>query len=909
MANVLGLSFFYHDSAAALVRDGRVVAAAAEERFCRRKHTSEFPKRAIEYCLEAGSLRTINDLDAIVFYEKPVMKLHRIVESLAAVWPRGLSAFARQVPAFLSAKFNVLRQVEKSLPGYRGQVLFAEHHRSHAASAFYCSPFDDAAILTMDGVGEWETTTIGAGHGQRVKLERAIRFPHSIGLLYSALTGYLGFRVNDGEWKVMGLAPYGEPRYVDRFRQLVRMHDDGSFQLDMRYFVHHHYGRWIAHNERWQELFGFPRRQPGGDLEQVHQDLARSGQVVVEELILNLAREARRSTGCSNLVIAGGVGLNSVANGRIEEAGLFDGVWIQPAPGDDGAALGAALLVSQEVFEDDPSPELTDVYLGPEFSDGEVSSILEGNEIPYVSLDDAALCDAVAGLVAEGKVVGWFQGRMEFGPRALGARSILADATNPRMKEIINEKVKFREYFRPFAPSVPQERVHEFFEVEPGTELPFMLKVTPVRPEMRERIPAVTHADGTGRVQTVREDRNPLFHRLLAAVERRTGVPVLLNTSFNVRGEPIVCTPKDAVECFFNSGIDVLVMGRCLVTEKPREPDQSEGFEHSDALEFGDVADASDGMLPPLVSQRFTMAATAVTVPTAPATLAEAPHIESSSETTRKVLNFYRELPFNYYSNAVDTAAELMRSNRVSDYAVVHAHLKERRGARLLDVGCGAGWFVNSCAHYYGVAATGLDLNPVVLKQARSVARLMPGCESNEFIEGSVFEFEPDRPFDVVNSLGVLHSTPDCHGAIRRVLDWVAPDGYFHLGLYHLYGRRPFLQHFADMQAAGATNEELYAEYKRVHHEVKDETHLLSWFRDQVLHPHETQHTYEEMEALLRSEGFVVEGTSINGFKPMPSREALIEMEKRCEAISKTAIERRKRYYPGFFSVWARRAH
>ena len=450
---------------------------------------------------------------------------------------------------------------------------------------------------------------------------------------------------------------------------------------------------------------------------------------------------------------------------------------------------------------------------------------------------------------------------------------------------------------------------HEFFEVERGTELPFMLKVTPVREDARGRIPAVTHEDGSGRVQTVREDRNPLFHRLLHTVERHTGAPVLINTSFNVRGEPIVCTPKDAVDCFFNSGIDALVMGRFLVTEKPLEPDQAKGFEHSDALEAEVGADASDGTLPPLVSQRLTMSATAVEVPTAPATLEKAPAIESSTETTRKVLNFYRELPFNYYSNAVDTAAELMRSNAVKVYSVVDTYLKGERGSRLLDVGCGAGWFVNSCAHYYGVEATGLDLNAVVLKQSRSVARLMPGCERNEFIEGSVFEFEPEQPFDIVNSLGVLHSTPDCHGAIRRVLQWIAPGGYFHLGLYHLYGRRPFLQHFADMQAEGASNEDLYAEYKRVHHEVKDETHLLSWFRDQVLHPHETQHTYEEMEALLRSEGFVVEGTSINGFKAMPSKETLIEMEKQCEAISEKAIKKRKRYYPGFFSVWARRAH
>jgi carbamoyltransferase len=346
VAKVLGLSFFFHDSAAALVCDGRIVAAAAEERFCRRKHTSEFPKQAIEYCLEAGNLKSINELDAIVFYEKPIVKLHRVVETLVAVWPLGLVTFARRLPIFLSSKFNVRRVIEKMLPGYRGEILFTEHHMSHAASAFYCSPFEEAAIMTVDGVGEWETTTIGIGKGQDIELHRAIHFPHSIGLLYSALTSYLGFQINDGEWKVMGLAPYGQPKYVNDFRQLVQMKPDGSFRLNMEFFVHHYSSRWTTDHRRWQNLFGFPRRKPEDKLEQHYEDLARSGQAVVEELILNLAREAQRSSGSRNLVIAGGVGLNSVANWKIENQGIFDHVWIQPAAGDDGGALGAALLVA-----------------------------------------------------------------------------------------------------------------------------------------------------------------------------------------------------------------------------------------------------------------------------------------------------------------------------------------------------------------------------------------------------------------------------------------------------------------------------------------------------------------------------------------------------------------------------------
>ncbi len=909
MASVLGLSFFYHDSAAALVQSGQIVAAAAEERFCRAKHTNEFPKEAIEYCLEVGGFNSINELDAIVFYEKPVVKLQRIVESLVAVWPRGLPAFSRTLPQYLGAKFNVFRHIERNLPGYHGEILFADHHMSHAASAFYCSGFDEAAILTMDGVGEWDTTTIGVGRGKAIELQRSIRFPHSIGLLYSALTGYMGFHVNDGEWKVMGLAPYGEPMLTEPFRKLVDLKSDGSFRLNMDYFVHHYHGSWMAHTERWQELFGMPPRSPGSELTQVHRDLARSGQVVVEEMILNLAREAKRSSGCDDLVIAGGVGLNVVANGKIEQEQIFKNVWIQPASGDDGGALGAALAVSQSVFEDDRCAEMTDVCLGPEFADDEIAGVLEGNEIPFTAHDVAGLAEVVSEEIAAGKVIGWFQGRMEFGPRALGARSILADAAHPEMKAILNDKVKYREDFRPFASAVPIENAHEYFDVAAGTSMPFMLKVTDVRPEMRDKIPAVTHVDGSSRIQTVTKEGNSKLHDLLLAVGRRTGIPVLINTSFNVRGEPIVCTPKDALECFFNSGIDVLVMGNCVITEKPSGlAEQSRGHAESDAVEAQMASSATTGDAVPLQSQHFKLAATSEIVPTVPDEVLQSPAFGSAKEIQKKVLRFYKELPFNYYSNSVDMAIELMRGNRIKEYGAVHKHLKSLRGGTLIDVGCGAGWFVNSTAHYYDVSTTGLDLNPVVLKQTRAIARLMPGCEDSKFVEGSVFEFKPEHKFDVVNSLGVLHSTPDCHGAIRTVLDWIAPDGYFHLGLYHLYGRRPFLQHFADMQTQGSTEQELYDEYKRLNPTVSDETHMLSWFRDQVLHPHETQHTYEEIETLLSSEGFVVESTSINDFKAMPSRDTLIRMEKECEEISKKAIYREGRYYPGFFSVWARRA-
>lgn len=890
MANTLGLSFFFHDSAAALVCDGQVVAAALEERFCRRKHTNEFPKRAIEYCLEAGNLKSINELDAIVFYEKPILKLHRIVETLVAVWPLGLVTFTRRLPAFLASKVNVCRTIEKALAGYQGQILFTEHHMSHAASAFYCSPFEHAAILTIDGVGEWETTTIGVGHGREIELDRAIHFPDSIGLLYSALTSYLGFRVNDGEWKVMGLAPYGEPKYVDEFRKLVQIKPDGSYRLNMDYFVHHYSSRWTAHHRRWEELFGLPRRNPNDELQQHHEDLACSGQAVVEEIILNLAREARRCSGSENLVIAGGVGLNSVANWKIEQEGIFENVWIQPGAGDDGGALGAALLVSQQLFQDSPCLEMKHAYLGPNHDEGEILSFLQAKGIVHERLDDEQLVNRVTDLLADGKVVGWFRGRMEFGPRALGSRSILADATNPDMKGIINRKIKYREYFRPFAPAVPLELVHEYFEVASGTALPFMLKVPSVRPEKRQLIPAVTHRDGSGRVQTVTAQTNPLFYRLLKTLERRTGVPIVLNTSFNVRGEPIVCSLEDAWNCFLNTGIDALVLGNCLLREKPgADIDYRERYEHSDALEAHVGEEPTEG------------------TPFRTSILNSIPSATNSSDTSEQVLNFYKELPFNYYSNAVDSAVELLRTNRIKTYPVLHKYLLKSAVARVIDVGCGAGWFTNSCAHFYEASVIGIDLNPVVLKQARSVARLMPGCERNEFIEANVFDFQPDQRFDVVNSLGCLHHTPDCHAAIRRVIGWIATNGYLHLGLYHRYGRKPFLDHFARLQADGASESQIHDEFKRMNPNITDETHMLSWFRDQVLHPHETQHTYEEIQELLGSAGLVVEATSINNFERLPSLERLIELEQRFEEASKLALQK-GRYYPGFFVIWARRS-
>jgi predicted NodU family carbamoyl transferase/2-polyprenyl-3-methyl-5-hydroxy-6-metoxy-1,4-benzoquinol methylase len=696
----------------------------------------------------------------------------------------------------------------------------------------------------------------------------------------------------------MGLAPYGEPKYVDQFRRLVDIKQDGSFTLNLAYFSHHYSSKWTANNAQWETLFGFPRRESGQEIEQRHEDLARSGQAVVEEIILNLAREARRASGSRNLVIAGGVGLNSVANWKIEHEGIFDNVWIQPAAGDDGGAAGAALLASHVVFGASRTPELTDAYLGPEYTDAEIEGVIQRSAIPYERFDDQGLVERAADLIAAGKVIGWFRGRMEFGPRALGARSILADATNPEMKAVINQKIKYREYFRPFAPAVPLEDVHRYFEVPPGTSMPFMLKVPRVRPEAKARIPAVTHEDGSGRVQTVTRDGNPLYYDLLKAVERRTGVPIVVNTSFNVRGEPIVCSPQDAINCFFETGIDALVLGNCLLTEKPgAEVDVNRGYARSDALE-ADIGSGST--VAPLHAPRSGGPSRALHV-------SGRSERATSTEISREVLDFYKRLPFNFYSNAVDEAVELMRSNRIKEYPAAHSFLKRTHGARVIDVGCGAGWFANSCAHFYDASVTALDLNPVALRQAKSVARLIPQAGTAEFVESNVFEFEPRQRYALVNSLGVLHHTPDCHGAIRRVIDWIEPGGYLHLGLYHRYGRKPFLEHFKQLIDQGHTEEALYAEFKRLNWHISDETHLRSWFRDQVIHPHESQHTYEEIEALLRNEGCVVKAVSFNRFKRLPPVEQIIELERRCEQASLDALHKKHCYYPGFFVVWAQR--
>lgn len=580
---VLGISCYYHDSGAALLRDGELVAAAEEERFNRQKHYSDFPSLAIEYCLSEAGI-TIEDVDHIAFYEKPLVKFNRILETVLACWPRTYSTWRKSMPQWLAHRLHIGREIQQKLATDK-DILYCQHHMSHAASAFLVSPFDVAAVITADGVGEWTTTAWGVGRGNRIEITKELRFPHSVGLLFSAITAYLGFRVNDAEWKVMGLAPYGKPTYVDKFREVVDIKEDGSIRLNMRYFSHTYSTRRMF-NRRWERLFGQPQAKPQQELTDFHRDIACSGQRIVEDIMVKMATHVHTETGQDNVCIGGGVGLNCVANWRILKESGFKNIFIQPAAGDSGGALGAAFYVYSSVLDNPRTFVMNHACWGPSFTNEQIKETLDNVGASYEPIDDEeSLLKRTARLIADGKVVGWFQGRMEFGPRALGCRSLIADARNPKMKDIINAKVKFREAFRPFAPCVLKERAHEYFETPPGMDLPFMLLVPKVRKEKRSVIPATTHEDGTGRVQTVTEEHNGRYYRLVRAFNELTGVPVVINTSFNVRGEPIVCTPQDAYNTFVNTGIDVLVIGDNIVTEKPSKVDYDAGMKRSVALE------------------------------------------------------------------------------------------------------------------------------------------------------------------------------------------------------------------------------------------------------------------------------------------------------------------------------------
>ena len=592
MSAILGISAFYHDSAAALVVDGEIVAAAQEERFTRKKHDHEFPVHAIHYCLEEAGLEA-EQLDYVGFYDKPFLKLERLLETYLSYAPLGFRSFLRFVPLWAKQKLRLPREIVKGLDKrYQKQVVFTEHHESHAASAFFPSPFDEAAILTLDGVGEWATTTYGIGQGNRVELTHELRFPHSIGLLYSAFTYFTGFKVNSGEYKLMGLAPYGEPKYVDRIRDhLIDLKEDGSFRMDMSYFEYCEGLKMTS--SKFNELFDGPPRKPESPITVREMDLAASIQEVTEEIMLRSARHVHAETGLRNLCLAGGVALNCVGNGRILREGPFENIWIQPAAGDAGGALGVALFIWHQLLDNPRTPVRPDgqrgSLLGPRPTRDAIKTFLDDAGAVYEEHpDDATLCNTVADLMANEKVIGWFQGRMEFGPRALGARSIIGDARSRKMQSVMNLKIKFRESFRPFAPSVLRDRVDKYFAMRANEDSPYMLLVAPVLEQhrvahdaddndvcgldklkvVRSDIPAITHVDYSARVQTVDGERHGRYAQLIRAFEAKTGCPVIINTSFNIRGEPIVCSPEQAYRCFMATNMDVLVLERFVLLKE-----------------------------------------------------------------------------------------------------------------------------------------------------------------------------------------------------------------------------------------------------------------------------------------------------------------------------------------------------
>lgn len=594
--NILGISAFYHDSAACLVEDGRIVNAAQEERFTRKKHDFSFPTNAIRFCLSDAHL-TAADLDCVAFYDKPFVKFERILETYLAFAPRGIRSFMKAIPLWIKQKLWIKELISDKIE-FDGPIIFPEHHESHAASAFFPSPFQEAAFVTIDGVGEWATTSYGVGKDNTVEIMGELHFPHSLGLLYSAFTYHTGFRVNSGEYKVMGLAPYGEPKYKHLILdKLMDLREDGSFQLNMEYFDY--CAGLTMTNGKFDRLFGKAPRPAEAPLTQKDMDMARSVQEVTEEVMLRICRHAQGATDQKHLCLAGGVALNCVGNGRILREGPFEKIWIQPAAGDAGGALGAALFawhqhLGRERQADDVHDVQSGSYLGPAFDDARIRSYLQKHEIPYAELDDEAIPERIADLILDQKVIGFFHGRMEFGPRALGSRSIIGDARSPKMQETINLKIKFRESFRPFAPSVLAERVSEYFALD--GESPYMLLVAPVQEKVRRSlgeeegrltgldklhaarsdVPAVTHVDYSARIQTVNERTNPLYYKIISKFAEKCGCPVIINTSFNVRGEPIVCTPEDAYRCFMRTNMDCLLMGRFLLNKQDQRPLESD---------------------------------------------------------------------------------------------------------------------------------------------------------------------------------------------------------------------------------------------------------------------------------------------------------------------------------------------
>ncbi|MEX0641313.1 MAG: carbamoyltransferase N-terminal domain-containing protein, partial [Pirellulales bacterium] len=890
---------FYHDSAAALGGDGRIVAAAQEERFSRKKHDPGFPTQAIDYCLEEAGL-VGEQLDYVAFYDKPLTKFERLLETYLSFAPSGVQSFRKAMPVWLKDKLYMRRAIRKGLGGAkRPHLLFLDHHESHAASAFFPSPFDEAAILTLDGVGEWSTTAFGSGSGNKIQLTHHLQFPHSLGLLYSAFTYYCGFTVNSGEYKLMGLAPYGKPVYREQILQhLIDLKEDGSFWLDMRYF---NYCQGLTMtNRRFHALFGGPPRKPDSPLDQRHMDLAASIQSVCEETMLRAARHLHRSTKMPNLVLAGGVALNCVANGRLLREGPFENIWIQPAAGDAGGALGAALFVWHQLLDKPRDPQGRDSqqgsFLGPRYSSEEIRRFLNsvGARYRHIS-DESELLERTAEGLRQEKVIGWFQGRMEFGPRALGARSILGDPRSAKMQATMNLKIKFRESFRPFAPCILREHVHEWFAMRPGEDSPYMLLIAPVLEQrrvplsaedserlrqdpdlvrrvniVRSTVPAITHVDYSARVQTVDDERHGRFCRMMRRFYEKTGCPIVVNTSFNLSWEPIVMTPRDAYHCFMQSEMDMLVMEDAILYKH----EQRLGFcpsVGSNGAAKGDVvgvastdevkATVDDSDAPwadPRTGEPLVVTATELRNPVTGASYPIHDGIprlftpggpeSNGHDVTDVVREFYETTPFPNYDD-LDSLRALLEKARVGTFARL---LNEQipYDSRVLEVGCGTGQLTNFLAIAHR-SVLGVDVCLNSLGLAKKFAE-ENGIERASFAQMNLFRPAlKDGFFDVVISNGVLHHTADCRAAFHRICRLVKPGGFVVVGLYSSYSRQVHYARRAVVRWTGLTSRWLDPQFGR-----KTATgQRRAWFQDQYCHPHETCHSLDQVIRWMNETG------------------------------------------------------
>jgi carbamoyltransferase len=912
--NILGVSAYYHDSAACLVRNGRIIAAAQEERFTRRKHDAAFPENAVAYCLREGDIE-VSDLDFVTFYEKPFTKFDRILHSYLAYAPMGLASFLKAIPIWIKEKIWMKIHIAELLK-YDGRILFPEHHESHAASAFFPSPFQEAAFLSVDGVGEWTTTAIGVGKDNTVELTEELHFPHSLGLLYSAFTYYAGFTVNSGEYKLMGLAPYGEPKYVDVIlRELIDLKEDGSFKLNMEYF---NYGVGLTMtNGKFDLLFGGPPRKPESRLTRRDMDVARSIQVVTEEIVCRIARHLQRQTGMKKLCMAGGVALNCVANGRILREGIFDDIWIQPAAGDAGGALGAALLVWHQYLS---KPRQTDglqdtqqaSHLGPRYDKEEIRRFLHSRNIVFGELSDEELTDKVAEMIAAEKVVGWFQGRMEFGPRALGARSIIGDARSRKMQETMNLKIKFRESFRPFAPCVLREHVDEWFAMRPSEDSPYMLLVAPVLEKHRSQlsedeqqamrtdedllrrvrmarssVPAITHVDYSARVQTV-DERHGRFRRLMEKFYEKTGCPVIVNTSFNLSTEPIVCTPQEAYHTFMQSEMDVLVLEN-FVLQKDEQPMGFHAWTNNGSSEPDPNCPYADprtgdplivtrtGAVNPATGARYEVedGIPRLFLPTDDKEL-------DGANVTELVRRFYEKTPFPNYDRVDSVRALLEKAGRGLFARLLNEQIPF--DASVVEIGCGTGQLTNFLAiAHRSVLGTDMCGNSLALAHQFAITH---GIDRAAFAQMNLFR--PglrDGFFDFVISNGVLHHTNDPRQAFARISRLAKPGGYVLVGLYHAYSRQLHYARRALFRITGVTSRVLDPHFGRIEAEGKRE----AWFQDQYCHPHESCHTLDEVFGWLGENGleFINAIPKPAGGPELTPNELLFEPKNRGSVLSR----------------------